>query len=155
LRRCRQLGLAQFSLCRVSRRLGPRLLERTLSRLGLGRVWTRLRPGLGHRPHGLGLGSALYSGWGYMPYSNPHSAYAMAPVGGAQPVYDYSQPIDTTSAPPDQSVSDQAVAAFDQARDAFKAGDYTTALNLTDQALKAMPNDPSIHEFRAQVLIAL
>jgi tetratricopeptide (TPR) repeat protein len=90
-----------------------------------------------------------------MPYYNPYSAYALAPAGGAQPIYDYSQPIDTTAAPPDASVSDPAVAAFDQARDAFKAGDYTTALNLTDQALKAMPNDPSIHEFRAQVLIAL
>ena len=111
--------------------------------------------GLGTGLMAWGLGSSLYSGWGYMPYSNPYSAYAMAPVGGAQPVYDYSQPIDTTAAPPDDSVSDPAVAAFDQARDAFKAGDYQTALNLTDQALKAMPNDPSIHEFRAQVLIAL
>jgi tetratricopeptide (TPR) repeat protein len=110
--------------------------------------------GLGTGLMAWGLGSSLYSGWGYMPYSNPYSAYAMAPAGGAQPVYDYSQPIDTTAAPPDDSVSDPAVAAFDQARDAFKAEDYTTALNLTDQALKAMPNDPSIHEFRAQVLIA-
>ena len=111
--------------------------------------------GLGTGLMAWGLGSSLYSGWGYMPYSNPYSSYAMAPAGGAQPVYDYSQPIDTTAAPPDDSVSDPAVAAFDQARDAFKAGDYQTALNLTDQALKAMPNDPSIHEFRAQVLIAL
>jgi tetratricopeptide (TPR) repeat protein len=111
--------------------------------------------GLGTGLMAWGLGSSLYSGWGYMPYSNPYSAYALAPAGGAQPGYDYSQPIDTTAAPPDDAVSDPAVALFDQARDAFKGGDYTSALNLTDQALKALPNDPSIHEFRAQVLIAL
>ena len=80
--------------------------------------------GLGTGLMAWGLGSSLYSGWGYMPYSNPYSSYAMAPAGGVQPVYDYSQPIDTTAAPPDDSVSDPAVAAFDQARDAFKAGDY-------------------------------
>jgi hypothetical protein len=67
-----------------------------------------------------GLGSALYSGWGYMPYYNPYYS-DFAAAGVAQPVYDYSQPIDTTSAPLDSSVVDPAVATFDQARQAFKS----------------------------------
>lgn len=100
-----------------------------------------------------GLGSALYSGWGYMPYSNP---YVDAPTTEVQqPVYDYSQPISTTDSPPDAAVTDPALTAFDQAREAFKAGSYDKALPLTDQALKAMPNDSTIHQFRAMVLFAL
>jgi hypothetical protein len=43
-------------------------------------------------------------------------------------VYDYSQPINPTAPPPAQSVTDQAVSLFDQARDAFKAGNYTIAV---------------------------
>jgi tetratricopeptide (TPR) repeat protein len=100
-----------------------------------------------------GLGSALYSGWGYAPYDNPYYDAPTAVV--PQPVYDYSQPISTTDAPPDAAVTDPAMTAFDQAREAFKTGDYDQALASTDQALKAMPNDSTIHEFRAQVLIAL
>ena len=77
-------------------------------------------------------------------------------VAQAQPVvvYDYSQPINTLSAPPQQSVADAGVATFDQARQAFKAGDYATALSQTDAALVSMPNDPTLHEFRALVLFA-
>jgi tetratricopeptide (TPR) repeat protein len=45
--------------------------------------------------------------------------------------------------------------AFDKARDAFKGGDYANALTLADQAVKAVPGDSAVHEFRAQVLIAL
>jgi len=45
--------------------------------------------------------------------------------------------------------------AFDQARDAFKSGDYAKALTLADQAVKAVAGDSAIHEFRGQVLIAL
>jgi tetratricopeptide (TPR) repeat protein len=72
-----------------------------------------------------------------------------------QPIYDYSQPIDTTAAAPTNAVTDPAEATFDQARDAFKAGDYNNALNLADQALKSIPNDTAIHQFRAVVLFAL
>lgn len=108
--------------------------------------------GLGLGLAAWGLGSALYSGWGYMPYSNPY--YVNAPVV-VQGGYDYSQPIDTGSPPPDASVTDPAITLFDQARDAFKAGDYARALSLCDQALKSMPNDTDIHQFRAQILFAL
>src|SRR4029077_3031087 len=42
-----------------------------------------------------------------------------------------------------------------QARDAFKQEDFTRALDLTDQALRQSPNDPTLHEFRALTLFAL
>ncbi len=99
-----------------------------------------------------GMGSSLYSGWGYMPYANPYYGAAGAV---ASPVYNYSQPIDTAAAPPDNSVAAPAMTAFDKARDAFKGGDYASALTLADQAVKSVPGDSAVHEFRAQVLIAL
>jgi tetratricopeptide (TPR) repeat protein len=69
--------------------------------------------------------------------------------------YDYGQPIDTQSAPPPAEVADPAVAKFDSARAAFGNGDYAGALRLTDEALKALPNDATLHEFRALVLFAV
>jgi len=110
---------------------------------------------------GWGLGSSIYS-WGYAPYSNPYYEEAAAPVVVAQPVegqplvaYDYSQPIDAQAPPPEPSVADQATATFDSARAAFKAGNYAQALDLNAQALSAMPNDATLHEFRALCLFAL
>ncbi|SIO45444.1 Tetratricopeptide repeat-containing protein [Singulisphaera sp. GP187] len=108
--------------------------------------------GLGWGLSSWGFGSSLYN-WGYMPYANPY--YLASPVVVQEPVYDYSQPIDTTSAAPEQSVTDQAVQLFDDARGFFMKGDYTQALALTDQALAKMPNDSALHEFRGLVLFAL
>ncbi len=70
-------------------------------------------------------------------------------------VYDYSQPIDAQSQPPADAVATQATTQFDTAREAFKNGDYTKALELTDGAIKSMPNDATLHEFRALCLYAL
>ena len=72
----------------------------------------------------------------------------------AAPGYNYSQPISTTAAPPEQAVADQATSAFDQAREAFKAGDYAQALQLDQQALAQMPNDTTLHEFLALAFFA-
>ena len=69
--------------------------------------------------------------------------------------YDYSQPIDTQAPPPEQAVADPAVAKFDEGRAAFKAGDYARALQTTDEAIKTLPNDATLHEFRALVLFAV
>jgi tetratricopeptide (TPR) repeat protein len=102
------------------------------------------------------LGSSLYSsGWGYMPYYNPYYGDGGAAIASQQPIYDYSQPIMTTAAPVDDSVAEPTVSTFDQARQAFRLGDYNQALALADQAVKAMPDDPAIHQFRAVVLFAL
>jgi Tfp pilus assembly protein PilF len=110
--------------------------------------------GLGWGLAAWGYGGGLYN-WGYMPYYDPY--YVASPVVVDQPVaaYDYSQPIDTTSTQPEQSVTDQAVQLFDAARASFKQGDYAQALQQCDQALAKMPNDPALHEFRALVLFAL
>ena len=112
-----------------------------------------------------GAGSPMYS-YGYSGYNNPYSgsgggAQAVAAVQpgdaaqqAAAPAYNYSQPISTTAAPPEPAVADQATSAFDQAREAFKAGDYASALPLAQQATAQMPNDTTLHEFLALVLFA-
>jgi tetratricopeptide (TPR) repeat protein len=122
---------------------------------------------------GLGLGLGLGLGWGLSSwvmgpmlynwgYSNYYNPYYGAGYGGPatvvvqQPiVYDYGQPIDSQAAPPDETVANQSVSTFDAAREAFKGGDYPKALGLVDQAIKTMPNDATLHEFRAQTLFAL
>jgi tetratricopeptide (TPR) repeat protein len=118
--------------------------------------------GLGYGLSSWLFGPMLYN-WGYANYNNPY--YGAGGYGGGgfgntvvvqQPiVYDYSQPIDLQSQPPAEAVASQATTTFDTAREAFKAGDYTRALNLTDEAIKSMPNDPTLHEFRALCLFAL
>jgi tetratricopeptide (TPR) repeat protein len=117
------------------------------------------------------MGSALFN-WGYGSYANP---YYYGSEAVAQPiviqqasaegvpqtisvpvaVYDYSQPLDTQSTPPPAGVADPAIAKFDAARASFGSGDYANALKLTDEALKVLPNDATLHEFRALVLFAV
>ena len=106
------------------------------------------------------FGPMLYN-WGYSNYYNPYYGGGYGYGGGntvvaQQPiVYDYSQPINPQSAPPDETVVSQATTVFDSAREAFKNGDYAKALELVDQALKTTPNDATLHEFRALCLFAL
>jgi tetratricopeptide (TPR) repeat protein len=106
---------------------------------------------------GWGLGTAMY-GWGYGSYVNPYVAPTTTVVvqqpQAAAPVYDYSQPIDTGAPQPDEATAEPSVTTFDQARQAFHQGDYAKAQSLTDQALKGMPNDATLHEFRALVFFA-
>jgi predicted Zn-dependent protease len=42
-----------------------------------------------------------------------------------------------------------ATDAFGAARSAFKTGDYVTAQMEVEKAIKAIPDDPMLHEFRA------
>jgi tetratricopeptide (TPR) repeat protein len=100
-----------------------------------------------------GMGSPMY-GWGYSNYNNAYSGLPQVGAGQvAAPAqanqYDYSQPLSTTAAAPAQTVTDQASAVFDQARDAFKQGNYAQAVQLDQQALGQTPNDPTLHEFLA------
>jgi len=107
-----------------------------------------------------GFGSSLY-GWGYTTYANPY--YIQQPIVVQQPVFveqpavvfDYAQPIRTDVPPPDQQAAEPAIQTFDRARSSFAAGDYSGAIVLTDEALAKLPNDPTIHEFRALCLFAL
>ncbi len=99
------------------------------------------------------LGTWPYD-YGYYSYTNPYYA-AIQPMV-ANPVYDYSQPIPVdTSTPPPQTAVEAAKSSFDAALAAFKSGDYDTALREIDQAIKELPNDPDLHEFRALTLFAL
>lgn len=111
-----------------------------------------------------GYGSPYY-GWGYSPYANPYYGGGTGGVGGVgqpvagvasqAPAYDYSQPINTQTPLPADDVTKPALTKFDAAREAFKSGDYPSALKLTDEGLKALPNDATLHEFRALTLFAL
>jgi tetratricopeptide (TPR) repeat protein len=132
--------------------------------------WGRFAAGAALGVTAWGLGSSFYN-WGYASYANPYYAEeAVAQpivfeqtVPGGEPqtvsvpafTYDYSQPLDTQSAPPSAQVADPALAKFDAARQAFGSGDYAGALRLTDEALKVLPNDATLHEFRALVLFAI
>jgi tetratricopeptide (TPR) repeat protein len=128
------------------------------------------------------LNSTAYQ-FGYSNYTNPF--YVAAPVVETVPALDYSQPFqqvanvmpladdyDTSMAvtppvdaqsvapvapPPPASVgvNDAGLQQFDGAREAFQVGDYRRALSEAEVALKQMPNDPLLHEFRALVLFAL
>jgi len=123
---------------------------------GLGYGGLGLGAGLMGGLAGWGLGSMLYN-YGYSNYMNPYyssTIVAQQPIVMASP-YDYANPINTMAAPPAQTATDAAEATFAQARDAFKAGDYTKALELTNQALQEVPNDTALHEFRALVLFAM
>ncbi len=115
-----------------------------------------------------GMGSPMY-GWGYSNYNNAY--YGLPQMNSGQiaaptqariadrndlsqattgaVAYDYSQPISTTAAAPAATVTSKATATFDQARDAFKQGNYVLAVQLGQQALGQMPNDPSIHQLLA------
>jgi tetratricopeptide (TPR) repeat protein len=114
--------------------------------------------GLGFGLASWGFGSALY-GMGYMPYSNPYYGYGGGAVVANQPVaaapYDYSQPIDTTSPTASESIVDPAMVTFDAARESFKQGNYEQALAQASDALKSLPNDTALHEFRALCQFAL
>ena len=87
-----------------------------------------------------GAGSPMY-GWGYSGYRNPYAyggglgsggvpqGAVLQQPGNVQPTAsapgtDYSQPISTTAAAPSDG---QATVLFDQAREAFKTGDYVQA----------------------------
>jgi tetratricopeptide (TPR) repeat protein len=133
-----------------------------------GYGWGGFGGGLGYGM-GLGLGTGLgwgLSSWmfgpmlynsGYSNYYNPYyGGYGGNTVVAQQPVaYDYSQPIDPQSAPPEETIVSRSMTTFDSAREAFKGGDYARALDLVDQALKTTPNDAALHEFRALCLFAL
>jgi tetratricopeptide (TPR) repeat protein len=73
------------------------------------------------------------------------------------PAFDYSQPIVTTAALPDQNdpSSNAAVTDGDRARDAFYKGDYPAALSAVNAALSRSPSDTPLQEFRALILFAM
>jgi tetratricopeptide (TPR) repeat protein len=75
-------------------------------------------------------------------------------------VFDYSNPLPP---PPDDPVNDAqsldiadaAIEMFDRARTMFANGDPQRALILVDSAIKLLPTDATLHEFRALCLFAM
>jgi tetratricopeptide (TPR) repeat protein len=123
------------------------------------------------------FGAGAAAGWWASPgttyvYDNP---YYVAPIGGdTDDDPNYSQPIPAPPSDADAPLSgepapgdvsggstnqdpniQQAENIFNSARAQFKAGDYQGALDKTDQAIKLLPSDATLHEFRALCLFAL
>ncbi len=96
-----------------------------------------------------GIGSPAYA-YGYMPYSNP---YAIGYNTGGS-AFNYSQPVNLATAQPDRPQAENVAPVFDQAQQAFRAGDYDKSLALTRDALTQSPNDADVHEFLALVYFA-
>lgn len=127
--------------------------------------------GLGYGGYGGYGGYATYSDWGYPGYGSTYGAAYVNPyltAGYATTPFDYSQAITTVAVSPVQgstvevagavavpSSLEQSAALFGQARETFKSGDVTLALQQADAALLQNPNDTSLHEFRALCLFAL
>jgi uncharacterized protein (TIGR03066 family) len=103
-------------------------------------------------------------------YGNPYYVSS----GSTSAYYDYSQPITVINQQPDANATaatDPAVTAanerppspevqkgtshMDIAREAFKNGDYAKASREIDLAIKALPKDAALHEFRALVFFAM
>jgi tetratricopeptide (TPR) repeat protein len=61
------------------------------------------------------------------------------------------QPAAQPQEPPEQTAAYQL---FDQARAAFRQGDYAAALRADEQAIQKFPKDPVMHEFAALCLFA-
>jgi tetratricopeptide (TPR) repeat protein len=110
------------------------------------------------RPAGWFVGGAS-TGWMLAPrgptfvFSNPF--YDKSTV-----VFNYSQPLppppeDPVNDPRSLDIADAAVETFDRAREAFARGDPREALALVDSAIKELPTDATLHEFRALCLFAL
>ena len=109
---------------------------------------------------------------GYASYSNPYYVSG----GNTSTYYDYSQPITVINQQPadtatatvettdaaipaanDQSSSpevQEGTAHMNSARSAFQQGDYATASREIDAAIKALPKDAALHEFRALIFFA-
>ncbi|MBI3860331.1 MAG: tetratricopeptide repeat protein [Planctomycetia bacterium] len=109
------------------------------------------------------IGSAYYD-CGYASYYNPYYDSAATDVGTYS---DYSQPIPVVNKNPDgQTVGSddepaplppevkEGTSHVDLAREAFKQQDYSGATQELDAALKSLPKDAALHEFRALIFFA-
>ena len=113
--------------------------------------------GINRLAYGFGLGGYGNpycdegGGGGGYDYSEPIAAYQ--PVAESQPAATTDAAATAAALPP--GVSAEGMSLFDQSRAAFATADYKQALELCNQALKTMPNDAVLHEFRSLVLFAL
>lgn len=117
----------------------------------------------------------LAYGFGYWGYSNPYATEGSSSSSS----YSYSEPLvqysdsgeadsgateattDPGTAPAETAPTgppeptEPGMSAFEQARSAFYAGEYETAMTQLDVTLQTMPRDTVVHEFRGLVLFAM
>lgn len=123
-----------------------------------------------------GINRAAY-GFGLWGYTNP---YYVEPYAVGSSYIDYSEPLiisepypvevpsqtdvpvqtaggatSVSAEPLPPGVTQPGLDAFNQARTAFYARDYTAALREIDRAAIEMPHDATVHEFRGLVLFAI
>jgi tetratricopeptide (TPR) repeat protein len=60
----------------------------------------------------------------------------------------------TAQSPPEDPKVKEVVALFDEGRELFKLGDYAGAEHKVDRAIRVLPADAALHEFRALTLFA-
>ncbi|MFO0844093.1 MAG: hypothetical protein U0797_17115 [Gemmataceae bacterium] len=123
---------------------------------------------------GFALGSAAdvaYAGPTIV-YDNPYYVPVPVPAATASPPVviqesntyvvpqplDYSRPIqvptEQQASQADDELAKESRRKMDQAVAAFKAGDYPQAMRECDEAVKLLPGDTNLHEFRALVQFA-
>jgi hypothetical protein len=110
------------------------------------------------RPAGWFVGG-VSTGWMLAP-RGPTFVFSNPFFNQTTVVFNYSQPLpppteDQADDPRSLDVADAAMVIFDRARDAFARGDPRAALSLVDSAIKDLPTDATLHEFRALCLFAL
>jgi tetratricopeptide (TPR) repeat protein len=98
---------------------------------------------------------------GYQGFHNPFPAPPVINQAGVT-IINYTTPITVAAAefPPGDEAAGMAASkkagqAMDKALDAFKRGDFPSALASVDEAISAVPGDPVQHEFRALVFFAM
>ncbi|WP_339910336.1 tetratricopeptide repeat protein [Symmachiella dynata] len=115
-----------------------------------------------HHHHGWGFGHRRhrrYFGWGfglYTSFVNVGPTYTYCNpycVAGVTTVYDYNQPLEVAGEDP--QLSDIASNYFAEAREAFYAGDLKTAMDKIELAIKEMPSNSDLHQFRSLVLFSM
>ncbi len=120
-------------------------------------VWGgNYRPAYYNNSYRVVSGGFISSSVSGVTYVNPFFA---RPSSTTVQYYDYSQPLavpEPTYRETDQDLirSERAMVYFDQARVAFRGGDYRRANELVDDAIRQLPNDPTLHQFRALVLFS-
>src|SRR5262249_57349225 len=98
----------------------------------------------------------------YYDYSQPITvinqqpdAVAETAVVAADPAAAVDPAVTAANEPPPSPEVQEGTAHMDLARDAFRNGDYAGAMRELDVAIKALPRDAALHEFRAPVFFAM
>jgi tetratricopeptide (TPR) repeat protein len=109
-----------------------------------------------------GAALAPWASGGSFEYANPYyddwAGSTEATTAVVPTVLNYSEPIQVPTLAQVQNtdtvIVDDGMAYFDLARTNFMDGKYATAVSETVRALKLLPGDRTIHEFRALCLFA-